>query len=484
MSKRFFLSWFLAFWALLIIFTYVEAQGIRKPVWAGQFYESDPARLSSMLDSYLESAEVKPVNGEVVGIISPHAGYIYAARIATCGYRLVKGQDYQSVVIIGPSHYYGFEGCSIYLKGGFETPLGVAKVDEDLARALSKASGFGYIPQAHEKEHSVEVQVPYIQKVLPQAKIVPIVMGYQTESTIRTMAEALAKVLAGKKILVVASTDMSHFLSRKEANKVDNETISLLKAMDTRALMREVERQENIMCGGGPVLSLLLYAQKLGKARVSILKYGDSAEAGGPEDRVVGYMSAAVYLEKESNLPDLTREDKMELLALARKAIEHYLESGELISYTASNPKFMEPRGAFVTLNENGELRGCIGFIEPRFPLYQAIIQAAVFAAVQDPRFEPLKKSDLPKVNIEISILSSLQPVDKVSEIKIGQHGLLIKEDGHSGLLLPQVATEFGWDRDTFLREVCRKAGLPDNAWKKPGSLFKFEALVFREGKL
>lgn len=481
MKRQLWLSGLLLFVWIFSFSVLAEAQGIRKAVWAGQFYEANPARLSHLLDIYLESAEVKPVSGEVVGIISPHAGYVYSGRIAACGYRLIKSQEVSTVVIIGPSHQYGFEGCSIYLRGGFETPLGVTEVDEQLARELSRVSGFGYIPEAHLKEHSVEVQVPFIQKIFPQARIVPVVMGFQTERTIRALASALAKVLAGKKAMVVASTDMSHFLSKNEANDLDSRTINLIKALDTNTLMPKVERAENIMCGGGPVLALLLYAQKLGPAKVAVLDYGDSAAAGGPTTQVVGYLSAAVYLEKKAGTIDLTADEKKELLSLARKAIENYLKTGELLIYTPTNPKFFEQKGAFVTIKENGELRGCIGFIEPIFPLYQSIIQAAVYAATQDPRFPPLQKNELPKVEIEISVLSPLEPVNNVSEIKVGQHGLVIKQGGRSGLLLPQVATEFGWNRDTFLKEVCRKAGLPDNAWKKPGSLYKFEAVVFHE---
>lgn len=481
MRKRLWMIWFCLVAGVLFAFFSAQAQGIRKAVWAGQFYDSDATRLSRLLDIYLESAEIKPVAGEVVGIISPHAGYVYSGKIAACGYRLVKDKDISTVVIIGPSHQYAFEGCSIYLKGGFETPLGVAEVDEQLARELSKVSGFGYVPEAHQKEHSVEVQVPFVQKIFSQAKIVPIVMGFQTEKTIRMLAEALAKVLPGKKALVVASTDMSHFLSRHEANELDSRTISLIQNLEIKTLLRKIERGENIMCGGGPVATLLLYAQKLGAAKVAVLNYGDSAAAGGPEDRVVGYLSAAVYLEKKAENFELSVEEKKELLSLARKAIEHYLNTGELLNYTTDHPRFMEPRGAFVTIKEYGELRGCIGFVEPLFPLYQTIIQAAIYAATQDPRFPPLRKSELSRIEIEISVLTPPQPVSNVSEIKIGQHGLLIKQDGKSGLLLPQVATEFGWDRETFLKEVCRKAGLPDNAWKKPGSLYKFEAIVFKE---
>ncbi|HUM33997.1 MAG TPA: AmmeMemoRadiSam system protein B, partial [Candidatus Saccharicenans sp.] len=175
------------------------AQGIRKPVWAGQFYEADPSRLAYLIDSYLLAANPSPVPGQIVGLIAPHAGYVYSGQIAAYGYQLVRNLDIATVVIIGPSHQVGFEGCSIYLRGGFQTPLGLAAVDETLAGELARISGFGYLAEAHQQEHSIEVQVPFVQRVLPQAKIVPIVMGYQTEETINRLASALAKTLPGKK---------------------------------------------------------------------------------------------------------------------------------------------------------------------------------------------------------------------------------------------------------------------------------------------
>jgi len=457
------------------------AQGIRKPVWAGQFYEADPARLSRALDLYLSSDQAAPEGKELVGLICPHAGYVYAGRVAGEAYALARNKKIETVIIIGPSHQYGFEGCSIYGKGGFETPLGVAEVDENLAREISRASGFGFVPQAHQKEHSVEVQVPYIQKTWPSARIVPIVMGYQSTDTIEALSSALYKALKGKNALVVASTDMSHFLTKEEANQIDRRTIELVKNLQINTLARKVERAENIMCGGGPVLALLKYAQKLGRAEVQEVSYSDSAAAGGPTDRVVGYFSALVMLEGKSRLMEFSREEKQELLTLARKAIAYFLDTGQMLETGPENRKFRQPSGAFVTLKIQEELRGCIGFVEPVFPLYQTIIQSAVYAATQDPRFPPLRKSELNRIKIEISVLGPLEPVEDVSEIEVGRHGLLIKQKGRSGLLLPQVATEFGWDRPTFLVEVCRKAGLPDKAWKQPGSLLKFEAVVFAE---
>ncbi|MCX8159521.1 MAG: AmmeMemoRadiSam system protein B [Candidatus Saccharicenans sp.] len=456
-------------------------QGIRKPAWAGQFYESDPVRLSQQLEVWLDSAEARSVTGEVVGLIVPHAGYLYSGRVAAVGYRLFRGRSVDSVVIIGPSHYQAFEGCSIYLRGGFATPLGVVEVDEALAGELARSSGFGYIPEAHDREHSVEVQVPFIQKVFPGARIVPVVMGNQTEMTIQALAGALARATKGKRVLVVASTDLSHFLSRAQANERDRNTIELIKKLDLKTLGRQVARYENVMCGGGPVLALLHYARKIGSAGVEVLAYSDSAAAGGPDDRVVGYLSAAVYLETSGIWPELTREEKKELLALARLAIETYLSSGELPAYKPNSPRLETKAGAFVTLKQQHQLRGCIGFAEPLFPLWQTVAQAAVLAATEDPRFPPLRKAELSGLQIEVSVLGPLQPVSDVSEIKVGRHGLVIKEGQRSGLLLPQVAVEQGWDRLAFLRELCRKAGLPDNAWKKSRGLFKFEAVVFQE---
>lgn len=466
---------------VVLMFTASWAQGLRKAAWAGQFYEADAARLARVLEVYLESAAVQPLAGEVIGLISPHAGYVYSGRVAAAGYRLIQDQPVESVIIIGPSHQYGFKGCSIYLKGGFETPLGVVEVDEKLAKALARYSGFSYIPEAHAKEHSIEVQIPFIQKVCPGARIVPVVMGFQTEETIRTLASALAKILPGTKSLVVASTDMSHFLTRAKANELDRKTMELIKAVETSTLMRQIVRGENIMCGGGPVLALLLYAQQLGQVKVEILSYSDSAAAGGPEDQVVGYLSAAVYLEKQAGVIELAPEEQKELLNLARQAISVYLESGQFLDYQPENPKYRQPAGAFVTLKKDNLLRGCIGFAEPVYPLWQAVAQSAVLAATEDSRFPPLKMTELPQLKIEISVLGPLQPVRKLSEIKIGRHGLVIKQGQRSGLLLPQVATEYGWDRQTFLRELCRKAGLPQNAYRDLRSVYKFEAIVFEE---
>jgi AmmeMemoRadiSam system protein B/AmmeMemoRadiSam system protein A len=454
-------------------------QGIRKPVWEGKFYDSNPEVLSAQIDRFLRNAKVSPPPGKLQALIIPHAGYVYSGQIAAHGYKLIEGKNYETVIIIAPSHRYGFEGCSIYPQGGYETPLGVADVDRVVASELSKASGFKYIPQAHQAEHSVEVQVPFIQQILPQAKIVPVVMGFPQRETIFAMAKALAKVAAERKVLVIASTDLSHFEPRKTANEIDARTISLIESFKTNTLMSKLERRANIMCGGGPVVAVLLYAQKRGEAKVQVLQYGDSSQAGGPASQVVGYLAAAVYTDHQPPNFSLAAEEKKELLRLARTAVEQFVKEKKIIDYQTQNSNFINKKGAFVTLKKSGHLRGCIGFIEPVLPLYETIIRASVYAAVQDPRFPPVSPEELKDLQVEISVLTPLERIHDSRRIQVGKHGLIISKNGKKGLLLPQVPVENNWSREEFLSHACLKAGLPEDAWKKGAELYVFEALVF-----
>lgn len=459
-------------------------QEVREAVWAGQFYDGDAGRLAAQIDRFLRNVPPQPgVAGEIKALIVPHAGYVYSGQTAAYAYSLVKGKPYDTVIIIGPSHRFGFKGCSIYPKGGFRTPLGTAAVDEALAAELMKRSGFTFVPEAHAEEHSVEVQVPFVQTALPGAKIVPIVMGYPEKRTVKALADALDSACAGKKVLVIASTDMSHFLTKDKANAADAKTIELIKALKADEIEGKMEAGENILCGGSPVAAVILYAGKRGPARAEILKYADSAEASGDVSRVIGYVSAALVSDGETVAPtfELTASEKKELLALARSAIETYVRENRVIESPATNPKFTTNKGAFVTLKERGRLRGCIGYIEPVAPLDVTIIQTAIYAAVRDARFEPVTAAELNGLEYEISVLTPLEEVTNPSLIRVGKHGLVVEMNGRKGLLLPQVPVENGWDREEFLAQACLKAGLPEDAWKKGAKIYSFEAVVFKE---
>lgn len=478
------------------------AQGVRKPVWAGQFYDADGVRLAKQIDGFLAAAEPAAPAGAVRALIVPHAGYVYSGRMAGIGYKAVQGGDYETVVILGPTHRVGFRGASIWPEGAFETPLGSAAVDAEAAQKLAKATGFRFVPEAHAEEHSVEVQVPFIQRALPEAKIVPVVIGRPEESTMRALAAALAGLARDRKILVVVSTDMSHYLPKKEAAETDADTIGLVEGRETSALLRMAERGENAMCGAAGVVTALYYAERMGEAEVDILGRTDSSEGGGPDDRVVGYFSAVVSTKPargvaavEANAPEprragpsageedfsLTAEEKKELLALARATLESYLKDGTIPEAGAARPKFGMPRGAFVTLTRAGQLRGCIGYIEALMPLADTIRRCAIYAATEDPRFESVTARELKDLRIEISVLTTPKRIDDPRRVEVGRHGLIMSRDGRRGVLLPQVPVENHWGREEFLSQTCRKAGLPADAWKKGAVIEAFEAIVFHE---
>jgi len=480
-----------------------QSEEVRPPVYAGQFYEANADRLSSRIEVFLQAVDKLPtISRDPAVIIVPHAGYVYSGQTAAYAYALVKGRAYDTVVVIGPSHHYGFNSCSVWPRGGFATPLGVMPVDEETCSRLMKATGFEFIPEAHAQEHSVEVQVPFLQTVLPQAKLVPIVMGFPTRRLIERLADGLLAALSGKKALVVISTDMSHYLPQPEAKEVDQKTMNLISALQVEPLLRQVISGENVLCGGGGVCASLLYLQKLGEPRLQVLRYADSSEGGGPKNQVVGYMAAVGFImseakpePKKENLSSststsgqketemvfsLSQEEKRELLNLAKQAVELYVREGKILNYHTENPRFWEEKGAFVTLKKRGQLRGCIGYIEPVLPLYLTIIRCAILAASEDPRFSPVETKELSSLEYEISVLTTPRKVSNPREVVVGRHGLIISMSGRKGVLLPQVPVEEGWDRETFLEQVCLKAGLPPAAWRRAeAELFVFEALVF-----
>lgn len=472
----------------LILATLLGAQPVRKPVWAGKFYPDDPFQLRQMLAQWLRESSVREEIKNLRALIVPHAGYPYSGKVAAQAYRQVEGHDYSTVIIMGPSHHYGFRGVSIDIEARYKTPLGEIEVDTKLARQLAKLTGYKTIPPAHQQEHSIEVQLPFLQMVLPQARIVPIVFGYPDQKEVKNMAQALAKIMANSQVLVVATTDLSHYLSKTKANQTDAQTIELIKKFKGTTLLRKALRGANIMCGVAPVSALLIASQRLPHPRMHILDYRDSSAAGGPTDRVVGYLAAVVEASVSSSpspptppVFELNEPEKQQLLHLAREAITLFLREKKLPNYSPDSPRLKEKKGVFVTLRKKGRLRGCIGFIESTLPLYQTVIQAAIYAAVKDIRFNPVSLDELPDIDIEISILSPLRRIRHPAKIKVGRHGLVIEKGNRKGLLLPQVATENGWDSLTFLQQVCLKAGLPPDAWRQGARLYTFEALVFAE---
>ena len=480
---------------LAILFFAIGALAVtvKEPNVAGAFYPADPKELSSMIDGFLLTADPGPLKEDIFAIISPHAGYGYSGGVAGFGYKLIKGRPYKTVVVIGPSHYFGFSGVSVYPEGAFRTPLGDLEIDRDFAaQLLDKDEEVTFIPEAFAKEHSVEVQLPFLQKVLSNFKVVPVVMGDCTLDTCKKFANLLKEAIGSRKdVLVVVSSDMYHGYDYEEADLVDGLTLSYLEKMDSEGLYYSLRESKAQLCGGFPAVSVLILAKELGHNALKVLKHSNSALITGKKIKgtwTVSY-SSSVIDHKEAGAPAygeknmLNKEQRKKLLGIARKSIESYLKDGKRPEIKESDPVLMKDMGAFVTLSEHGELRGCIGNLVAQEPLYLAVRNMAIEAAVGDPRFSHLQSSELKEVEIEISVLSPMERIDSPDRIQLGRHGVLVKNGFNSGVFLPQVATETGWSKEEFLSYLCsHKAGLDANAWKdKSTELYIFTAEVFSE---
>ena len=466
---------------------------IRKPAVAGQFYPADPAELKSMIRGFLSRVHEPIIKDPIVGLIVPHAGYIYSGPVAVYAYKEIQGRHYDRVVIVGPSHFDYFSGASVYDGTAYETPLGLVPVDTKFCRALAKKSerihlsgrGHDFVP-GQRGEHSLEVQLPYLQMVLGKFKLVPIVMGEQSYETCRALGRALADMIHDNKTLIIASSDLSHYHPYQEAIQLDSKVLNAIKEWDYYNLSRNLQARIWEACGGGPIVSLMIAAEYLGANEAKLLKYANSGDVpAGDKSRVVGYSAFAFVksskehtMEKEFSLDKKAQEV---LLHIARKAVEMAVREHKVYEPISGGIKSIEQdRGAFVTLKINGRLRGCIGYTAPIKPLYLTVRDVAIQAATNDPRFSPVSVEELPELEYEISVLSPFHHVRDVNEIQVGRDGLLIKKGPYVGLLLPQVPVEWGWDRETFLQQTCRKAGLPPDAWKDPeADLFRFTAFVF-----
>ncbi len=482
-----------------------EVGKVRKPAVAGTFYPRQPGELRQMVDEFLKNAKPPVIDGKVLCVISPHAGYVYSGQVAAYCYSAIKDGDYDVVVLVGPSHRMPVGAAAVYTSGGFETPLGGVEVDQKTAGAIvSSSREFEDDPGVHAVEHSLEVQLPFLQRALGDFKIVPILTRDISPAACQALGEALAGCLRDKKVLLVASTDLSHYPSYSDANKVDKETIQSWETMDlakiyakeAEILQRGVRNLSCTMCGGSAVMIVMAAAKALGADGLSVLKYMNSGAVSGDRSGVVGYAAAAIYKNssskgkpgeqssgRESAQPgELGRSERKKLLQIARNSIAAALQKEDLPDFGVTESSLKGHQGAFVTLHKGGQLRGCIGRFVADEPLFQVVSKMAVAAATQDHRFPPVRLSELQDIEVEISVLSPLWKMTGIDELELGKHGIYVVKGMRSGCYLPQVADETGWSKEDFLTHCCTdKAGLESDAWKEGADVYLFTAEVFSE---
>ncbi len=269
---------------------------IRPPVVAGQFYSDDGDALSGEIDGYLERVSPEALPGEVLALIAPHAGYFFSGQVAAYAYRQIQDRPFPDVVVVAPSHRAAFSGASVYHRGGYRTPLGIVPVNASLARDIMERSDrLNFYPQAHALEHSLEVQLPFLQRALKTFQLVPVIMGDQDLTTCRMLADALAAAAGRSGVLLVASTDLSHYHSEDQARALDGAILEAVNGFDPEGLHQTLQAGRGEACGGGPMVAVMMAARKMGATGGRVLRYATSGEVSGDRRNVVGYMAAAIY---------------------------------------------------------------------------------------------------------------------------------------------------------------------------------------------
>ena len=495
-----------------------EFTNIRKPAVAGQFYPGEASRLEFKINKYLK--EVPDITtspspyegegggevGEVKAIMVPHAGYDFSGAVAAYGYKLLEGRKIDTVVIICNSHTTYFSGVAIDDSDAWETPLGQIEVNKELAEKLVNSSeAIRYNNEAHINDHTLEVQLPFLQTVLAgDFKIMPVLFGNMDKESYKELVSALKENLSDNDIIVI-STDMSHYPDYEDANKVDKETLEMIKTGDINKLERHIAAveeknipgEQTVLCGvDGVKTAMELYNLANGDF-IEILKYANSGDVLiGDKDRVVGY-GAIVFTQIQNEKAKMQNDNEKlkmneilnkfqqkELLKIARETVEGFVRTGAKPEFRIADERFNWKEGSFVTLHKDGELRGCIGQIVPsEKPLHEVVRDMAIAACSEDHRFKPVSEKELQKIDYEVSVLSVPERIDNWRSIELGKHGVIIKKGFRGGVFLPQVATETGWGLDKFLSELCsQKSGLPPNCYKdKDTEILVFTAQVFSE---
>lgn len=477
-------------------------KSVQRSRLAGTWYTDSGDDLRSQIRAFLDSAQPQQ-RDDIIALLLPHAGYAYSGRTAAMGIKSLARQ-YKRVIALGPTHRIPMpEILSVPRVSHYETPLGQVPLDTDLIQTLlSYGSIFQSIPAAHQEEHSVQIELPMLQVGLESFEFVPIVVGQCTDATLIKAAMILKRVV-DEDTLVVVSSDFTHYGPRfdyvpfteripEQLETLDMDAFDTIKTLNPQAFSTYVKETGATICGRSAIAILLSMLDA--ETQTHLIDYTTSGALTDDYDNSVSYLSAC-FTGRWKAAPDstvteigknaLSHQDQDALLTLARRTIAYFLT--QRAAPTPSDldvgvtDALSEKRAAFVTLKKRGQLRGCIGDIIPTVPLYQSVINNAMHASTRDTRFEPVTRSELEDLDIEISALTPPEPVPSHEDIRIGTDGVILQKGSCSAVFLPQVAPEQGWDIPQTLTHLSMKAGLPPDGWKTNARFLVFQAEVFSE---
>lgn len=454
----------------------------RAPAVAGFFYPDDAQELARTVDAAVARARHRGATGDrpPFALVVPHAGYAYSAAIAAEAYALlprIRDQIHR-VLLLGPAHRVGFRGLAAPSVETFRTPLGDIAIDKQAVAALSRLPQVAIRDDAHAQEHSLEVQLPFLQRALGTFELIPLVVGAATADDV---AEVIAVMTAEPGTLVVVSSDLSHYHSYEHARALDRQTIDAILALDSTAIADEGA------CGRIPIKGLLTIARANG-AKPDLLDLRNSGDTAGDKDRVVGY-AALCFRDDEGGA--LNRSERDALLHVAEVSIDHGLAQGSAarIDATAYAAALGADGASFVTLKTQGRLRGCIGSLLAHRPLVIDVAENAFAAAFRDPRFEPLRAEERDAITtLEISVLSAPQPLVAPSRnaligaLRPGVDGLIVQEAERRATFLPQVWQQL-CDRDLFVNHLWQKAGLEPDHWSGTLRFWTYQTQSFARAR-
>jgi len=482
---------------------------VRAAAVAGSWYPGDAQALGKLVDKLLAEASPQSLKGIIRALITPHAGYRYSGAGAAAGYKLIQGQSLRRVIVLGPAHAGGFHGLSIADATHYETPLGRIPLDLEAIAQLRENSLVVADDWAHQREHSIEIQLPLLQRVLaPGWTLLPILVGHIDDYA---SAAKLLRPYTDDNTLIVVSGDFTHYgphyhympfpldgTIKERLKLLDMGAYEKIAAHDAAGFMAYRDMTGITACAFDPVMVLLHLLPE--SATSTLVNYYTSGEVTGDYRHSVSYLTVAVTNElpfsekvpivkqKSANLGGNLNDSQLQFLhQLARNAVEAAVmsESGVIETFIQLATKLPDnlrrPAGTFVTLKKHGHLRGCIGTIQSNDPLYRSVIINAQRAALHDPRFSPVQPDELAFLTIEVSVLSQPEPIASYKEFEVGKHGIILEKDGRSAVFLPEVALEQGWDREQTLSYLAKKAGLSPDAWKEEADYLVFTTQKYTE---